>query len=821
MNRGNRFPRWALDLFALSLSLLLVLAFLLPIGAGWWGVFLDDEAQANYPDQLFKARWLQRGCFPLWNPATYAGAHPFYTLQENYLFYPPSWISCRLASLLPSFRSFRELVLVPVILHFLWAALGAFLLGRAIGLSRPGSSATALAFALSSSMLTGILNHPMSLGLSWHPWFLWAVAFFARRPGPGRLAWGALLLALGSTVYLNYTAFGLISAGAAGTALVVRRLAREGLRPALRLAAALAAMAALSLIIAAPFWLASRDAAGMVAATFTVDYDFLTAGPRSLPWRWLATYFVPELFGSTNFALRWGAADDHTMYWCEAVSSRGLLLWFLALAAFLPLLLRRPRLAGAAPSSGSAAGGTAAWTVIGLVLLLVGLGMMLGRFSPLFGLLYRVPLLRLPYATRWHTVAALGLSLLIGIGSHRLWKIGEGEGRSLRRLATVYLVFAALAAAAAVALPPGYTSRMADRGWFLRVPVLYWLVASAALFIAVRLPPRRAGKIVVCLGLACALRNACWETYRPMGITWAPEQRQSRGPEESGLYRFMAEAARRDDSPRLRTGYSRIFADNTALVYGGLSFFGVGNKPMIPRMFRVLSAVAAGMPNEVHLPDPTLPLVRNLSGGWWWHEGREPPAADWEHAATSPDGDFHLFRIPGALPRVFTLDRLHPAGEDDQLHDLIRRDLREAAVIDQDDVELAEKLAGRRGPVAAEKVAGHFAELQERNRIARADFSIPNAVEVEIAVSAPSLLVVTDAWHPDWRATDNGKAARIHRVNYLQRGVWLEEGRHLVRMEFRPACVFAGRWLTLAGLVGFAALVFLARRRPPSAARPS
>ena len=59
-------------------------------------------------------------------------------------------------------------------------------------------------------------------------------------------------------------------------------------------------------------------------------------------------------------------------------------------------------------------------------------------------------------------------------------------------------------------------------------------------------------------------------------------------------------------------------------------------------------------------------------------------------------------------------------------------------------------------------------------------------VEVDVNAPRPGFLVLSDVWHPWWRATVDGVAARIRRANVLFRAVSVPAGRHRVRFEFHP-----------------------------------
>jgi hypothetical protein len=80
-------------------------------------------------------------------------------------------------------------------------------------------------------------------------------------------------------------------------------------------------------------------------------------------------------------------------------------------------------------------------------------------------------------------------------------------------------------------------------------------------------------------------------------------------------------------------------------------------------------------------------------------------------------------------------------------------------------------------------------------------------LEIEAEVISPSVLLVTDAWSPAWRARAlEGSSASEYEVmpaNYALRAVALGAGRHRLRMEYAPAefrigvAVSAAAWLAL------------------------
>lgn len=92
---------------------------------------------------------------------------------------------------------------------------------------------------------------------------------------------------------------------------------------------------------------------------------------------------------------------------------------------------------------------------------------------------------------------------------------------------------------------------------------------------------------------------------------------------------------------------------------------------------------------------------------------------------------------------------------------------------------------------------------------------LPEEITISVDAPAPGIVVLSDTYDADWRATVNGTAAPILRVNGLFRGVALPEGKNMVSFVYRPRFFYIGALVsgfTLAALF-LRGLHALARKR--------
>jgi len=106
--------------------------------------------------------------------------------------------------------------------------------------------------------------------------------------------------------------------------------------------------------------------------------------------------------------------------------------------------------------------------------------------------------------------------------------------------------------------------------------------------------------------------------------------------------------------------------------------------------------------------------------------------------------------------------------------------------------------------------------------VLRYDF---NEAEFLVRTQTPGLFVLADQYDPDWDVTIDGKAATIHRVDYLMRGILIGPGVHRIHFRYEPRALHDGIRISGASLLVTVLLagagLFQRRRRSGARAEPA
>jgi hypothetical protein len=89
----------------------------------------------------------------------------------------------------------------------------------------------------------------------------------------------------------------------------------------------------------------------------------------------------------------------------------------------------------------------------------------------------------------------------------------------------------------------------------------------------------------------------------------------------------------------------------------------------------------------------------------------------------------------------------------------------------------------------------------------------PNQLTLRFRCEGSGVAVVSQSWHPDWRASDNGRPVELRRVNLGLLGIPIGAGEHELQVYYYPWDFYTGAAVSAAALLAVLALGLHARRK--------
>jgi hypothetical protein len=708
---------------------------------------------------------------PLWNPHVMLG-RPFLGNAQSAVFSPFS----APAYVLPFWRS---LALIAALKLFV-AAFGTFLLARSLGIRFGGAFLAGCVYAFGIFFVTW-LAWPLASVFAWIPWLLLTSDLLVRRPGPLPAAGFAAVVAVQFAGGHPESSF---HALAAALVFFAWRLWRNRdhpagfARPAVAWAAAFVLGTAVAGVAVAPF---VETLAQSVDVAEREGGELQTVEPR-----YALSIFLTDYWGRPTQAPRSGFTIEHAFYF-------GALPLFLALLA----LVLRP---SAGRLAAAAAGALCVLIVIGTPAFVVDVVGDLPGFAQ-------------SHNTRLVILFLLAAALLAGWGLHDL--MSSPDRRRLRLALAALLVVAAIpviAVSARVSIGGDVGQALAIAWGFEDLPlpdpgedhvpltrlvaVIAWAMLAAAALVLIALSLRGVGPRTLAALAAALVVVDLWRA----GVGWNPaiEVDVARQPETPALGHL------RTSVPARFAGLAPADGDvpvtpNTAMYHGLYDARGY-DFPVERRYHSFWKRYAAA--NKPYRPITSLatahePALRALSLVGTTRLVQDPADSRLDTpglrvAYSGPDARVYANRR--ALPRAWVVGSQRVVtGDEATLRAVGDSDFdpRRVAIVDSE----VPSLSGGSGGEAT---------------IVRYE---PERVAIDATSRGPGLLVLSDLHYPGWKATVDGREVDVERVDYLLRGVPLDDGEHRVEFTYAPLSWRIGWILSIAGLLALAALVAVGLRR--------
>jgi hypothetical protein len=727
-----------------------------------------DAFRFYLPLKQYLIERLSAGELPHWFP--YEGfGRPFIGVTHTGLFHPFT----ALFFLLPVPDAYRASMLLSCLL----AALGAFMLGRALNLSRTGSLLAGLAFALSGYVVSLTDNIPYIYSTCMLPLFCLGIEKALRK----EIVWAVMPATVWATVFLN----GDVQTGYyyifIALAWCLMRAPRSHLDACLRLTLIGCLAALLAGIQLGPAWTVFVGTERLNPAQFHEQAVGWSTHPLRLFTLLAAPISEIILLPESERPARVGTAEDYTSYfWAESLYL-GIPIWGLALLG--------------------------AWQRRDLrVLVLLGslaLLLSLGQWGGLYDLFYRmVPLWSaFRYPEKFMGIVSFAVAVLAGAG---LDGIRTRQSRPFPWLgAAILCVSAGLMLHTEAATVLAVTT--------FGVPeALFQEVARAA-------TPAFLSSAVVALGCSLiviginqgALRLeillAVLVVLIALDLARANQRGYHTGPREMATFKPPLMEALKTREGTLAPGRFRLVTLVENLVAFPEQLEGaIGHYAAVITARRQALVALHNAEFHIETAKPYLPgykteMMAMLRQGInaraaarynvFYYIGLRSQAKDaplaQEQLAALPDYDLVLFRNPApAKPRVYLSARPEAAGLPTDPAALLRR---------------PDFLSGE---VDVIETAGDTLPGAARDGTAVIEHYLPENVRVRVETPTPAVLILLDAFDKGWRATlDSNHEVPILRANALVRAVVVPAGTHVVTFSYETPLLNVGAWTSLAGVL--------------------
>lgn len=746
---------------------------------------LFDVAFQFFPWSSHSLTSIHNWTIPLWNPYSLAGL-PFLANHQSSVF--------ELTKLL-GYSLGLSAVWLPSLSWWLTIALAGFFTFaflRELDLSFPAAVIGGSAFALSGPMIVW-LGWPHSSTALWLPFLLLCVDKIIKNKGLHWIAWLAIGVAF--VFYAGHIQIGFFVVFATGAWTIFRLFTITALVKADspdgrswidRVKLPIAGLAAGGLL---GLGLASIQLGPMVEF---VRQSSLSSGGRSFTggmglWEALRTGFLfrphgfsgfrdafanlglfvyPDLFGNTNMAyFRLGSNYN------EGSVYIGILAFTLVPAALFNRRHRRT-------------------AIFWLVLAVVCWGGALA--IPGLAAINYLPLFNMTNMGRIRYIVAFALAILAAIGFDTVFGESEKQKRQLRMLIFV-LLLTWLAGAAFLAV--GFSARLGNQipskemligeGKFL-VELLAGAVLAALLFWRDNRYSQQAARVLLILLVAFELVHY----GSPVRGNIDPSLALPKSP----ALNWLRKHAHYD-----RVTSFHLKADNRTSLYPNTSVLLRlqdirGYEVINVLRFERLQGVVAGTDSRTNYREFNRDFFDIAGVKYFIQSTSDPERRELESrgfTAVYKDRGTVIYRNNTVLPRAFIAYRTRSVDSVDEAIDALSK-----GKVDFQDTAIVEE-----GPA-----------LKGRRTLTKAAITRyrPESIDITVKAAEPGLLVLSDAYYPDWTAFVDGRSTAIYPANVAFRGIVVPKGKHLVRFVYRPASysralyVFFPSLIIIFGLFGLA-----------------
>ncbi len=680
----------------------------------------EDILYQYYPFNYFLFKNLRHFTLPVWNPYMFAGM-PFLADIQTQVFYPLSWLLAFISNSSQSYVFW--LVELKAIVHLLLGAIGFYLLMRELKLSYYSGIIAGITFAFSGFMVTHIIHLTLVSTFAWFPLVL---MFFYRTLREQRLRDAtatALCLGLANlaghpqmTLHIVYALILLFILHIIFNWHTAQRLLFKKHLPLLILTIILGFA-----ISAAAYIPSYRYSLHTVREMMT----FAESAGTSLPLWFLITIFVPKFFGSiaggtVETVPFWIDPAPYT-YWetCLYVGVISIVLAFIGLI------------------SGN---NNRRWQFG--ILALIALLLALGRFTPIYRIAFEIlpGINRFRIPARFVNLFITAIAFLAGLGMetilhHDIKKDRRIFAPILSCVAYALLILFALLSGILLKPFPALKDALVFTSSLNQTLIMlaFIIIGTALIILTLRYPKRK--HLLASLIIALAFFDLYQFGHRFSLGTVAPEQFY---PPRPFINRLIEEQKTEPFRINARTGSNMILQRNEGLLWE-LELL-EGYTPL-----KLIDYITFEIP--VDRRNDLLNVKYRIQ-------------------IDSLRGTIGLVPNPTLLPRFWLADSWIVVPDRTEILKTLSDpefDYRRVVILEKE-------------PLIEQKDLADSILTEEVKLVKRT----PERIELEVQNSRPALLVLSEIYYPEWRATVDGKPVEILRADYCLRALPLSPGIHRV-----------------------------------------
>ena len=87
----------------------------------------------------------------------------------------------------------------------------------------------------------------------------------------------------------------------------------------------------------------------------------------------------------------------------------------------------------------------------------------------------------------------------------------------------------------------------------------------------------------------------------------------------------------------------------------------------------------------------------------------------------------------------------------------------------------------------------------------------PNRIDLEINMTNPGFLVLSEIWYPGWKAYDNNRKSEVYKTDYALRSIFVVEGEHHISFIYEPESYSIGKKISVLSLIIFIFCIIILR----------